>query len=216
MTSSLRLAVVASLVAHGAAAWVLPHGPAEQGVPPVLVAQLRTGQPVAVPAPQPEPPKPVAHPAVSHAPQRHPEPVHRPVPLAVQSTSSPVNAPVAAPTAGPAEPVAVAAPPSGAVAKGNTNLPVEPPRYDAAYLANPPPVYPALARRRGSEGKVILEAHINTAGIPFDVKVITSAGDASLDEAALNAVWHWRFIPAKRGDQPVEAWVRVPLVFRLD
>lgn len=94
--------------------------------------------------------------------------------------------------------------------------PLEAPRYDAAYLANPPPPYPASARRRGATGTVTVEARVGPAGEAREVKLAHSAGDAALDGAALEAVRGWRFIPARRGDLAVEAWVRIPLVFRLD
>lgn len=92
----------------------------------------------------------------------------------------------------------------------------EPPRHDVAYLANPPPAYPAAARRRGIEGTVLLEVLVGAGGEARDVKLVASAGDASLDEAARTAVRTWRFVPARRGTEPVEAWVRIPLVYRLN
>jgi protein TonB len=36
-----------------------------------------------------------------------------------------------------------------------------------------------------------------------------------LDEAAMNAVKHWSFVPARQGDTPIPAWVDVPILFRL-
>ena len=36
-----------------------------------------------------------------------------------------------------------------------------------------------------------------------------------LDRAAQEAVTRWRFVPARRGDVAVEAWVLVPIVFKL-
>jgi protein TonB len=29
-------------------------------------------------------------------------------------------------------------------------------------------------------------------------------------------VQRWRFMPARRGDAPVESWVDVPIIFRLE
>ena len=40
--------------------------------------------------------------------------------------------------------------------------------------------------------------------------------DAVLDDAALQTVRRWRFVPARRGDTPVESWVDVPIIFRLE
>jgi len=36
-----------------------------------------------------------------------------------------------------------------------------------------------------------------------------------LDNAALEGVREWKFVPARKGAEPVEGWVRVPIVFRL-
>jgi TonB family protein len=71
-----------------------------------------------------------------------------------------------------------------------------PPSFGARYLDNPKPAYPMLARRRGLEGTVRLEVRVSAEGIPTAVKVRESAGHEALDEAAMTAVWHWRFVPA--------------------
>ena len=36
-----------------------------------------------------------------------------------------------------------------------------------------------------------------------------------LDNAAQDAVWRWKFVPARRGDEAVSAWVLVPITFNL-
>jgi periplasmic protein TonB len=36
-----------------------------------------------------------------------------------------------------------------------------------------------------------------------------------LDRSALSAVRRWRFEPARRGAQPIETWVQVPVRFEL-
>ena len=94
--------------------------------------------------------------------------------------------------------------------------PLIPPRFAAAYLNNPAPAYPSLARRMGDQGKVMLRVNVNTEGRAQDVQVRTSSGFPRLDETALNTVKQWRFVPARQGDQPVSAWVLVPIVFRLE
>jgi protein TonB len=105
--------------------------------------------------------------------------------------------------------------PLAAVAS-TASAPLELPRFDAAYLANQPPVYPSSARRRGVEGTTIVEARVGLAGDARDVKLAVSAGDEALDRAAMEAVRTWRFVPARRGEQLIEASVRIPLVFRLN
>lgn len=94
--------------------------------------------------------------------------------------------------------------------------PVSAPIYRAAYLDNPNPGYPLAARRRGQEGTVNIEALVSRDGRAVETNVKTSSGVADLDESALTAVRHWRFVPAKRGDEPIEAWVTVPIRFQLD
>jgi protein TonB len=91
-----------------------------------------------------------------------------------------------------------------------------PPNFNAAYLNNPPPAYPVTARRMGQQGKVILRVLVNPAGTADKVELRTSSGFDRLDDAALDAVRRWRFVPARQGDQPVTAWVLVPIVFTLE
>lgn len=141
------------------------------------------------PPPKPIPkPKPVAKPA----PKPEPKPVEQPAP--------PAPAPVAAPTP-PAPPVPA---------------PLTPPSANAGYLKNPAPEYPSLAQRRGWEGSVLLRVHVLANGRPSEIQVQTSSGREALDKAALQAVRQWSFVPAKRGDEPQDGWVSVPIDFKLD
>jgi protein TonB len=90
-----------------------------------------------------------------------------------------------------------------------------PPRFDADYLHNPPPAYPPLARRMRLEGRVVLRVHVGPQGRPLEVLVDTGSGYAILDQAALEAVRRWQFVPARQGSEAVAAWVRVPLAFHI-
>ncbi|RMW22727.1 putative TonB [Pseudomonas syringae pv. tagetis] len=85
----------------------------------------------------------------------------------------------------------------------------------AGYLDNPPPVYPPAAARRHQEGTTLLRVHVLPNGRTDQVQVLQSSGVPALDEAAQAAVRQWTFIPAKRGDTPLEGWVNVPLAFKL-
>lgn len=82
-------------------------------------------------------------------------------------------------------------------------------------IANPPPEYPALARRRGYEGSVVLEFVIRTDGSCGEVRVVQSSGYGTLDEAAVSAVRGWRFNPATRAGTPVVAVQRIRFTFKL-
>ena len=86
----------------------------------------------------------------------------------------------------------------------------------AAAPGNPLPDYPFVARRKGLEGKVVLRVAVLPSGAPASVTVETSSKHGILDRAALKTVERWRFIPATRFGQPVEAVVRVPVTFKLE
>jgi protein TonB len=103
--------------------------------------------------------------------------------------------------------VAVTAPPAPAL--------VSPPRFNADYLNNPAPAYPPMSRRIGEQGKVVLRVHVNERGLPDDVQVNASSGSPRLDTTALETVRQWKFVPARRGDTPIDAWVLVPISFSL-
>lgn len=89
-------------------------------------------------------------------------------------------------------------------------------RYDVAALNNPKPPYPLAARRHGAQGRVLLSVQVGADGTSHEVLLKRSSGHAVLDDAALQTVRRWRFVPAHRGDSPVESWVDVPILFRLE
>ena len=97
-----------------------------------------------------------------------------------------------------------------------TPLPIIPPNFNAAYLDNPAPAYPPLARRSGEQGRVVLRVLVTPNGAAEAVELRTSSGSARLDLAAIEAVKRWRFVAARQGDQTVSAWVLVPITFSLE
>lgn len=151
----------------------------------------------------PEPPRPVP---VERKPLPQPRVRPQPQPMLAAQTESPA-APATAEIVNEMPPPAPPAPP----------LPptVTQPRFDADYLSNPAPAYPPLSRRMGEEGKVVLRVHVESDGRPSQIEIRTSSGSPRLDQAALEAVVRWRFVPAKRGDEAVAAWVLVPITFNL-
>ncbi len=87
-------------------------------------------------------------------------------------------------------------------------------RFDADYLHNPAPAYPAQSRRLKEEGTVLLLVRVSAEGTPLSVEIRNSSGFDRLDEAGLQAVRQWRFVPAKRGSENVAASVLVPIQFK--
>lgn len=86
----------------------------------------------------------------------------------------------------------------------------------ADYAANPPPAYPAVARRRAQQGTVTVSVLVGADGSVERAEVADSSGFDTLDDAALETVRsRWRFVPARHGGIAVESWVLVPIRFAL-
>jgi protein TonB len=109
---------------------------------------------------------------------------------------------------------AAAAPSTASGKTGSPSL-VEP-SADADYLKNPPPGYPRISRRNGEQGTVIVRVFISTQGAPEKAEVRTSSGFARLDQAALEAVQRWRFVPGRRNGTPEVMWFNIPVRFILE
>lgn len=90
-----------------------------------------------------------------------------------------------------------------------------PPRSDAAHLNNPAPVYPVVSRRLREQGRVLMDVYILPDGSVGEIKLKRSSGSARLDQAALDAVRQWRYLPARRGNEPIPYWYVQPLDFTL-
>ena len=66
------------------------------------------------------------------------------------------------------------------------------------------PIYPPICRRRGEEGKVMLQWQVLASGRCGWVKVVQSSGYELLDQAAVEAVKNADFHPATRFGQAVD------------
>lgn len=80
---------------------------------------------------------------------------------------------------------------------------------------NPAPLYPAEALAAGVQGRVVIRATVLATGNVGEVALAESSGFASLDQAALAAVIHWRFEPARRRGQAIPYEVLVPVRFSI-
>lgn len=183
-----------------------------------------------MPPPAPPPPQPTPEPAKPRpqpAPKK-PAPAPKPVteaPTAITRDEAPAPAPVTRapapasppPAASPAPRTAAAATtPNAATSHTASQATVTAARFDAAYLNNPPPAYPALSRRMREQGRVLLRVFVTADGRPGRIELNESSGSSRLDAAAEAAVARWRFVPARHGDRDVDAWVIVPIVFKLE
>jgi protein TonB len=146
-------------------------------------------------------------------------PTELPKPRPVAKTlERPIEPPLVAAPAEAPSPVAAPPPPPVQVVAPRQPEPVmvTQPIFNADYLDNPAPAYPGLSRRLREQGKVVLRVLVNPAGRTDEVQVRSSSGFARLDDAARDTVQRWKFVPAKRGAEPIAAWVLIPISFRLE
>lgn len=210
------------LLAHVAALWAIGHGlvPTEQV--PVTAAEILvelldeppppppepprpmqrlTPRPLPTPTPRPSAPQPAATAPVDPQPAPLPLPAapHRPDTAGRPSTTTPVA------TVAASAPVAIPSPP-----------PLSPPSASAEELNNPKPAYPPLSRRLGEQGQVVVRVFVSIDGTAQKADIKTTSGYERLDQAALNAVQRWRYVPARRAGVPEAMWFNVPVNFVLE
>jgi protein TonB len=213
-----RATVVAFFIATTAHAGVYQHFSALKSntipasVPLPVVSVSLVAAPASVTEPEPEPQPVVTPPPKPVAKVTEPKPSPKPVKKKRVAKPEPTAKPVAQ-----SKPVEVAASQVPAVESGPAmvDLPMILPRANAAYLKNPPPKYPRIMLRRGIEGTVLVSAEVLDDGRCNHVKVKESSGHRLLDEAALSAVKSWQFVPARKGDMKIVAWVDIPIDFKI-
>lgn len=200
-----------------AVAWV------EDAVPPTRAPAAGSPQPPPAVASGPLAGPASATPDPASPRMQAPRPPPRPVPPA----RSPATPGAPAPAAAAPSPLPGAPPPAPGVA-GSTPMDVGWPgaaagghgaRGGAALpriQQRAAPAYPARARRAGREGRSEIALRIGRDGRVVATRLHRSAGDPSLDEAALAAVHRWRFVPSPPGVDWSATWFLVPIEFRLE
>lgn len=227
----LILTVVASVALHTLAIALLPGArnlqePVQRALD-VILARPAVPPSVAEEPPRPRPVERVRElpkrpkPAIREEPARKtfaaPEPEPKPLltlpepgPTAPSTFSVPQS--VVEPAA-PAVERKPSAPPAAPAPR--ESVATIPPNFNAAYLRNEVR-YPLIARRNGIEGTVRLKVLVTREGRAAQVQLEQGSGSSALDSAALEAVRNWQFVPARRGQDAVESWVLVPVVFKLE
>jgi len=79
----------------------------------------------------------------------------------------------------------------------------------------PEPSYPAISRRLGEEGKVVLRVELDEQGQVGRVSVENTSGHPALDRAAEGTIHHWHCNAPKRNGQAVRAVTIQPFQFSL-
>jgi len=222
------LAFIIALGLHLAWFGLMPNSEKQEPVSPPQaimvewIGDAKTQQVQAKPFVQPA--KPLPEKAVSK-PKTPPKPAKQPNLLSSASRApAAITAPEPTPEPPRTEPTptAAAAPSAPTPAPNSTNnsdaasAPITLPKLNADYLNNPAPAYPSVSRHLGEQGKVLLRVLVNSDGRVEQVMLRKSSGYDHLDQAAQETVQKWRFVPARRGEQVVSAWVVVPVSFSLE
>jgi protein TonB len=78
-----------------------------------------------------------------------------------------------------------------------------------------PQEYPDASQLNGEEGTVLVGVYVRPNGRASKVRVEQSSGFSDLDNAAVESVFNWRFVPATRDGDTVSDWTRVNIVYQL-
>ncbi len=215
--AGIAIALLLHVAALGA---LLSHEPSRTAIAkavPLMVNLIAPPAPAVTTPPKPLPMKPARTPPPTMLAPPPAVLAAAPDAQASETVALPPPTPVAPAPAAETLPPAVAAP-AAAAAPPAPPAPkaVVAPNFNAAYLNNPPPPYPRLARRQGHHGTVVLRVFVSAGGSAQTVQLRTGCGYDELDQAALDAVRRWRFVPARQGEQPLAAWVLVPITFTLE
>lgn len=155
--------------------------------------------------PQPSAPEVIAPPPIVQTPVPLPQAIQTsPVPQAVSTPAPALEA-----LAGPAAPTALPPAPPSLIQGGDIGT---------QMVSGKPPRYPIESRRKREQGTVVLQLILGVDGTVETIMVSQSSGFSRLDNAARDAVKHWRWKPMLRDGQPmrVRGLVEIPFVLRPD
>jgi TonB family protein len=77
------------------------------------------------------------------------------------------------------------------------------------------PVYPQSENDRGIEGRVAVQALIDTTGRVIDVQLLASTGVRAFERSSAEAVWQYRFRPYRPGGVASEVYAIIRFWFRI-
>ena len=214
-TSAIVLTV---LLLHVGGLWALQSGLLRRIVADLIVpAEVLVDMSPAEAEPAP-PKSPVPQTPRTPAPQATPAKASQAVPAAsalpatqVEPDNSALStAPVAVAANTSTTLTSSASPPPGTVVGVGRAPALELPSNDAQYLNNPTPAYPALSKRLGEQGKVVIRTFIDADGTAQQAQIKQSSGYDRLDQAALATALKWRYVPGKRAGVAEAMWFDVP------
>jgi len=224
---SRNTSIVVTVVAfHVAVLWAVQSGLLKRVVEVVVPAEILVefvtpASPPPAPRATPQPKTPTKTVTTKQPTLPVPAPTVAPQPAPTALAIAP-SANTPAPSA--ATPAATAATQSNAT--GSSNAPAAPPAppappkvelpsSDADYLNNAKPAYPAISKRLGEQGRVVVRVFIDADGQPSQASVKQSSGFDRLDQASVETALKWRYAPGKRAGVAQGMWFDVPLNWQL-
>lgn len=76
--------------------------------------------------------------------------------------------------------------------------------------------YPRIAKKKGLQGKVLVEVWIDQRGQQIKRILLDSSGFSVLDDAAMSAISHWEFNASTEQGINIAHRVQIPVNFKLD
>ena len=222
---SRNVAIAGSvLLFHAAALWAIQSGlvrkVAEVVVPVEILSQI-----IAPPKPAPPPPPPPPQPKKEVVTKK----TVTPKPIAIRDPIPTPNAPTGAIEPPPPAPTPPAPAPPAPVAPPAPPVPPAPPAPPAPklievtegqvqYIREPAVSYPAVSRRLGETGKVIVGIYFSADGYAKRVTLEQTSGYERLDKAALDAAAKAQVTPIRRANANAETvfLLRAPFNFVLN
>ncbi len=135
---------------------------------------------------------------------------------AAAEVASAVPEPSAAPAPIAAVPVAPPPPPKPAINEGDLVEPGTPGLTPPAFVSVEKPEYPALAKRFGVQGVVVVSVLVNERGAVEQARIVKGvAQKVGINEAALAAARSARYRPATVGGVRVKTWANLSIPFKL-
>jgi protein TonB len=162
---------------------------------PVVSSRIKQ-QVEATPPPSPDPP-------IADSPQTEEPPYFRSVPAFETATTAPDASSTPAVS-------------QSATSGNNGTETLTAPGFGAAYLHNLPPAYPFTAKKLKLQGTAVVRVLVSSEGEPKNVELERTSGARILDDAAVETVKRWSFVPARRGNNPITALVNVSIRFQLE
>ena len=88
-------------------------------------------------------------------------------------------------------------------------------KYKIGTIQNPHPEYPMIARKKGWQGKLLLNVHVSKDGNVININVVKTSGFEILDKISVKTIRDWKFTPARIGGKNVEDSLNIPVSFKL-